>query len=69
MKLLDTTNYDQILERGFDCRKKEINPGDVILFKECTIEDEITYTGRKHRCVATHVVYLVAGGWYIFSFK
>lgn len=71
MKLLDTIGYDQILERGFDIRKREINPGDVILFRECTVDgDETTYTGRKHRCVATHVAH-VGGkrGWYVFSFK
>lgn len=74
MKLLDATNYDQILESGFDIRKREINPGDVILFRECIVDgDETTYTGRKHRCVATHVAHVahVGGkrGWYVFSFK
>lgn len=71
MKLLDATNYDQILARGFDTRKRETNPGDVILFRECTVDgDETTYTGRKHRCVATHVVRLGGRrGWYVFSFK
>lgn len=71
MKLLDAISYDQILERGFDIRKREINPGDVILFRECTVDgDETTYTGRKHRCVVTHVAH-VGGkrGWYVFSFK
>ena len=32
--------------------------------------DETTYTGRKHRCVATDVVHLGGKrGWYVFSFK
>ncbi len=71
MILLDATRYDQILKRGFDTRKREIKPGDVILFRECTVDgDETTYTGRRHRCVATDVVHLGGKrGWYVFSIK
>ena len=71
MILLDAISYDQIIERGFDIRKREIKPGDIILFRECAVDgDETTYTGRKHRCVATHVARIGGKrGWYVISFK